>query len=166
MTRAAWIALGAVACSDPSAPGVGRVQIALTGTRDTVRFEVPVVAAPCGRGAGLLLHGELGGQGLLIWLRSAGRPDTGTYPLLTRGDTTAPRGAFASLRYMVGDVAHAVLLDDGAAMVVRSVPRLELQIRGHGLETAMASVAGQRSAELDLEHVTLAPDTASCHVLQ
>lgn len=162
MNRAGWIALGVIACGDPSAPaGVGRVQISLTGTSDTVRFEVPVVAAWCGGGTGLLLHGEQRGQGVLVWLRGATRPDTGTYPLLSRGDTVAPRGAIASIRYMMSDIAHGVTLDDGAATLARSEPPLELHVRGHGVESAFA---GQRSAELVLERVTLASDTVSCHL--
>jgi len=162
MKRATWIALGAIACGDPAAPtGLGRVQIALIGTSDTVRFAVPVIAAPCGGGTGLLLHGEQRGQGVLVWLRDAGgsRPDTGSYPLLTRGDTVAPRGVIASIRYLVGDIAHGVTLDNGAARVARSAPPLALQIRGRGVETA---VAGQRSAEVVLEDVTLAPDSVTC----
>ena len=110
-------------------------------------------------GSGLLLHGEQHGQGVLLWLRGAERPDTGTYPLLTRGDTVAPRGAMASIRYMVGDVAHGFTLDDGIATVARSAAPLELRIRGHGVETA---VAEQRSAEVQLERVTLVSDTVSC----
>lgn len=160
MKRVAWIALSAVACRNAIAPGgVGRVQIALTGTRDTVRFEVPVIAAACGGGAGLLLHGERRGQGVLVWLRGAERP--GTYPLLARGDTAAPRGAIASIRYLVSEVAHGVTLDDGSATVTRATPPLELQIRGHAAETISAM---QRSAEVVLERVTLAPDTVSCRV--
>jgi len=159
MRRVAWIALLAVACGDPTAPGgVGRVQIALVGTNDTVRFEVPVTATRCGGGAGLLVHGERRGQGVLVWLRGA-RPDTGTHPLLTRGDTVATRGAIAAVRYLVGEMAHGVTLDDGTVTVTRAEPPFELAIRGRGVEVAMAA---QRNAEVVLEGVTLGADTASC----
>ena len=164
MSRAALIALCAVACGAPSAPGgVGRVRIVLSGTPDTVRFEVPVAAMRCADGTGLLIHGERSGQGLLVWLRGGASPDTGTYPLLTRGDTTATRGALASVRFMVRDVAHGFTLDDGTATLARATPPLELQLRGLGVEAASA---GQRRAELSLEQVTLQPDTVSCRVLQ
>lgn len=164
MRRIALVALAAAACGTPTDPtGTGRVRIALSGTPDTLRFEVAVVAAKCGNGAGVLVHGERRGQGLLVWLRGGEQPDTGTYPLLSRGDSTAPRGAIASVRYMVGDVAHGFALDDGVAIVARAIPPLRLQVRGHGVETA---VAGQRSGELVLEDVTLAPDTVPCHVLR
>ncbi len=158
------MALCAVACGAPTASsGIGRVRVALSGTPDTVRFEVPVVATMCADGASLLVHGERRGQGLLVWLRGGAPPDTGTYPLLTRGDTAATRGAIASVRFMVGDVAHGVTLDDGAATVASATPRLQVQVRGRGVESASA---GQRSVELALEQVTLESDTVSCRLLQ
>lgn len=164
MKRVALIALGAMACGEPTVSGgIGRVRIALSGMPDTVRFEVPVVAMRCADGTGLLVHGERRGQGLLVWLRGDAPPDTGLYPLLTRGDTAAARGAVASVRFMIGDVAHGVTLDDGAATVARATPELQMQVRGHGLESASA---GRRSAELTLEQVTVEPDTVSCRVLK
>ena len=162
MKPAALTVLCAVACGAPTPGGIGRVGVALSGTTDTVRFEVPVVATMCADGAGVLVHGERRGQGLLVWLRGGAPPDTGTYPLLTRGDTAATSGAVVSVRFMVGDVAHGVTLDDGDATVVGATPQLELQVRGRGVETGLA---GQRSAELALEHVTLEPDTVSCRLL-
>jgi hypothetical protein len=160
--RAALMVLCAVACGAPTSGGIGRVRVALSGTSDTVRFEVPVVATRCADGAGLLVHGERRGQGLLVWLRGGAPPDPGTYPLLTRGDTVATRGAIASVRFMVGDVAHGVTLDDGDATVAGATPQLEIQVRGRGVEMGLA---GQRSAELALEHVTVEPDTVPCRLL-
>lgn len=161
MSRAVWLGLLAVACGDPAAPGgIGRVQVALVGTNDTIRFEVPVTATRCAGSAGLLLHGEQRGQGVLVWLRGGGgQLDTATYPLLTRGDAITPRGVIAAVRYMVGEVAHGVTLDDGAATVTRAAPPIDLSIRGRGVEAAMAA---QRNAEVELKGVTLGPDTASC----
>ncbi len=163
MRRGAWLVPLAVACGDPTVRGgIGRVRIALIETNDTVRFEIPVTALRCGGaergGAGLLVHGERFGQGVLVWLRGE-RPDTGSYPLLTRGDTVAPRGAIAAVRFLVGDVAHGLTLDDGVVTVTRAAPPFELAIRGRGVETA---VAAQRTAAVELERVTLGPDTASC----
>jgi hypothetical protein len=164
VSRAALIALCAAACGTPRAPsGVGRVRIVLSGIPDTIRFEVPAVATKCAEGSGLLIHGEQRGQGFLVWLRGGSSPDTGTYPLLTRGDTVAVRGALASLRYMIGDVAHGFALDDGTATLTRATPPLALELRGLGVEAASA---GQRRAVVSLEQVALHPDTVSCRVLQ
>ena len=161
MRRLVLIALGAVACGDPTAPGgVGRVRIALVGTRDTIRFEVPVTATRCAGGTGLLVHGERRGQGVLLWLRGD-RMENGTVPLLTRGDTVSTRGAMASVRFMTAEMAHGLTLDDGAVTVTRATAPLELSVRGRGVETTLGL---QRSAEVSLERVTLASDSTSCRV--
>ena len=136
-----------------------RLVIAKSG--ETVRFEVPVVAQRCGDGRGLLMHGAREGQGVLVWLRGGYPPDTGAYPLLPRGDSVALRGVIAAVRFQLGDVPHGLSLDDGSARVTRATPHLSLHVRGLGLETA---VAEQRTAELALERVPLAPDTVPCRV--
>lgn len=128
---------------------------------DTVRFEVPVVAQRCGDGRGLLLHGARQGRGVLVWLRGGFPPATGTYPLLPRGDSVALRGVIVAVRFVLGDVAHGLTLDEGSANVTRTTPQLALQVRGVGLET---TVAEQRTAEVALERVPLAPDTVPCRV--
>jgi hypothetical protein len=137
------------------------VRVVLSRSRDTVRFEVPVVAHRCGDGRGLLLHGAREGQGVLVWLRGGYPPDTGAYPLLPRGDSVALRGVIAAVRFQLGDVPHGLMLDDGSASVTSATPQFALHVRGIGLET---SVAEQRTAELTLERVPLAPDTVPCRV--
>lgn len=161
MRSAPLIALGLVACGQSGVAALGRARVVFTGKPDTARFEVPVVAQTCAGGAGVLVHGEQRGDGLLVWLRGGVPPDTGTYVLLTRGDTVTTRGAMVTMRFMVGDVAHGFALDDGAATVVRVVPALELHVSGRGLEM---SPPGQRSAEVDFLHVSIDPDTISCRV--
>ena len=129
----------------------------------TVRFDVPIMARRCMAGRGMLMHGASDGQGVLVWLRGAAGQvlDTGTYPLLPRGDSASSRGAIASVRFLVGDVAHGLTLDDGSATVTVASPPFALRVRGVGLETALAE---QRSAELTLEQVPLASDTVPCGV--
>jgi len=128
---------------------------------DTVHFEVPVVAQRCGDGRGVLMHGVREGRGVLVWLRGSYPPDTGAYPLLPRGDSVALRGVIAALRFQLGDVPHGLTLDEGSARVTRATPHLALHVRGVGLETTAAE---QRTAELALERVPLAPDTVPCRV--
>ncbi len=130
-------------------------------SRDTVRFDVPVVARRCGDGRGVLMQGVREGQGVLVWLRGGYPPDTGAYPLLPRGDSVALRGVIAAVRFQLGDVPHGLMLDDGSADVTRATPLLALHVRGVGLET---SVAEQRTVEFALERVPLAPDTVPCGV--
>ena len=162
MTRAALVALLVAACGAPTAPtGSGTVRLVATGSSDTVRFEVPVVAQRCVEGRGLLVHGARHGQGVLVLLRAAGGAtlDTGAYRLLTRGDTTAARGAIAAVRFLVGEVAHGLTLDDGTATVRRATAPFTVRVRGIGLEMSLGQ---RRTAEFALERVPLAPDSVLC----
>ena len=162
MRSAALLALCLVACGQSGAEdGIGRARIIATGTSDTVRFELPVVGQTCAGGAGVLVHGERRGQGLLVWLRGGMGSDTGTSRLSTRGDTAVARGVIAAVRYMVGDVAHGFTIDDGIATVTRPVPSLRLHISGRGMETMPA---GRGLADLDFDHVSVAADTVPCRV--
>jgi hypothetical protein len=137
------------------------VRLAIRGTPDTVRFEVPVVAQRCGPGHGLLLHGEQRDLGVLVWLRDAGNPDTGTYPLVSRGDTETVRGAIAAVRFLVGGLASGITINDGSVTLTRATPPLALRAEGMGVETRLAQ---QRFAELTVEGVPLLPDTTPCLV--
>lgn len=141
--------------------GMGRVHITLTGPRDTVGFEVPVIARRCGNGRGMLLDGANHGNGLLVWLRSAGAIDTGAYPLLSRGDSGAVRGALVAVRYVANTASHGLTVDDGKAVLQRAAPPYALRVDGHAIETA---VAGQRTVALTVDRVPLRADTANCKV--
>ena len=162
MRSAALLVLSLVACGPSGGrEDIGRARIIATGTSDTVRFELPVVGQMCAGGAGVLVHGERRGQGLLVWLRGGVQSDTGTYRLSTRGDTAAAWGVRAAVRYMVGDVAHGFTIDDGTATVTSPVPSLGLHVSGRGMETVPA---GRGLADLDFDHVRVAADTVSCGV--
>lgn len=151
----------ALACGATRTPaGTGRVRLVIRGTRDTLRFEVPVVAQRCGPGRGLLVHGQREGRGVLVWLRGSGVPVAGTYPLVSRGDTTTP-GAIAAVRFLIDELASGVTIDDGSVTVSRAAPPFALQVRGSGIGTAFSQL---RQAEVDLERVPLRPDTVPCRV--
>jgi hypothetical protein len=135
------------------------VRLVIPGARDTVQFEVPVVAQRCGPGTGLLLQGQHEGFGLMVWLRHAGVPDTGTYPLVSRGDTMP--GAVAAVRFLHGKMATGMTIDDGSATVTHAGPPYALHVRGLGVETAIAQ---QRRADLILAEVPLLPDSVPCRV--
>jgi len=145
-------------------PGTVRA-VLVRPPHDTVRFTAPAVAHRCGRGAGVLVEGIVGGNGVLLWARSGDSSVIGDFPPITRGDSTTPRGAMASFRFMLGEDARGVTFDSGSVMLTRSDGRqaLEAQVRGSGLEP----VAGQRvRLEATFAAVPLAPasDTASCTV--
>lgn len=122
------------------------------------------MAQPCAEGSGILVTGARQGQGVLVWLREDGAaPDTGTYPLLPRADSASVPGVIVAVRFVVGPMTHGLTVDDGIATVTQTTPTLAVQVRGHGVE---AGLEGQRSAELTLDRVPLAPGTVSCRVQQ
>jgi len=142
--------------------GVARVHISITGGGDTVGFQIPVRAHRCADDHGIVLDGAQHGNGVLLWLRDGvGPPDGGNYPLLSRGDSAATRGAIASVRYILGTVAHGVIVDSGMATLTRDKPPYAVRIKGNGAEVA---ILGRRSVELTADPVPLEPDTVSCVV--
>jgi hypothetical protein len=162
--RAGAVLVAALAaCGHPAEPhGTGRVRLAVQGTPDTVRFEVPVIARRCAGGGGVLVTGAREGQGVLLLLRSADPTiDTGSYALMTRADSASLRGAIVAVRFSVGPVSHGLTVDDGAAKVSRASPTLAVGVRGRGVETGTRV---QRTADLTVDDVPLAPDSAFCRV--
>jgi hypothetical protein len=142
--------------------GVAHVHISITGGGDTVGFRIPVRARRCADDRGVVLDGAQHGNGLLVWLRDGiGAPDGGNYPLLSRGDSAAPRGAIASVRYILGTVAHGVIVDSGSATLTREQPTYAVHVTGNGAEVA---IPGRRSVELTADNVALARDTVNCQV--
>ena len=142
--------------------GVAYVHISITGGGDTVGFRIPVRARRCADDRGVVLDGALHGNGLLIWLRDGvGPPDGGNYPLLSRGDSAAPRGAIASVRYIIGTVAHGVIVDSGSATLTREQPPYAVHLKGNGAEVA---IPGRRSVELTVDNTPLERDTVNCVV--
>lgn len=135
------------------------MRLVIPGTRDTTRFTVSVTAQHCGPGRGLLLHGQHEGAGVLVWLRYAGGLDTGTFPLISRGDTATSPGAIAGVRFLHGQVASGMTIDDGSVTVTHAAPPYAVHIQGVGVETAIAQ---QRRADLTLEDVPLLSDTVPC----
>jgi hypothetical protein len=159
----ASLAAALVACGNRAEPhGAGRVRLAIQGTSDTVRFEVPVIARRCAGGGGVLVTGAREGQGVLLLLRTADPAiDTGSYVLLSRADSAALRGAIVAIRFSVGPVSHGLTVDIGTARVSRTTPTLAADVRGRGVE---AGTGAQRTADFTVDDVPLAPDSAYCRV--
>lgn len=161
----ACLAVALAACGKPAEPhGTGRVRLALQGSTDTVRFEVPVIARRCAGGGGVLVTGAREGQGVLLLLRSAEPAiDTGAYVLLTRADSAALQGAIVAIRFSVGPTSHGLTVDDGTARVSQTTPTLAADVRGRGMEAGTGGGA-QRTAAFTVDDVPLAPDSEFCRV--
>jgi hypothetical protein len=121
----------------------------------------------CAKGTGVLIEGIAGGDGVLIWTRSATPQNPASsapsrrYRILTRGDSTTPEGAMVAVRFMIGDVARGFAVDSGEVTLSASRDRVSATVRGSGLDYS----AGQRLAlEARAEAVPLASDTADCRV--
>jgi hypothetical protein len=142
--------------------GVAHVHISITGGGDTVGFRIPVRARRCADDRGVVVDGAQHGNGLLVWLRDgAGPPDAGNYPLLSRADSAAPRGAIASVRYIFGTIAHGLIVDSGTASLTREQPPYAVHLKGNGAEVA---IPGRRSVEITADPVPLERDTVNCVV--
>ena len=146
------------ACGSAVAPE-GRVRALVTRPpKDTVRFTAPARAGQCRGGAGVLISGSTGGNGVVVWLRSPDSLPSGSWTLLQRGDTTSPRGATVAARFMVGDVARGVTLDSGTVRVTRTAGALTVEASGTGLESA----AGRVTLHADVAGVRVGSDSAAC----
>lgn len=145
-----------------SGSAVGHVHITFTGGGDTAGFQVPVRARRCGDDRGVVLDGALHGNGFLVWLHDGtGLPDGGNYTLLSRGDSSAARGAIASVRYIMGTVAHGLIVDSGTAVLAGESAPYTVHVTGSGAEV---SIQGRRAVELTADRVPLARDTVNCRV--
>ena len=142
-----------------------RVRVVLTRQgKDTVRIDAPVRAFRCTGpraqiGGGLLLQGVNGGNGVVVWLRTADSLTVGAWPLLQRGDTLSPRGATVGVRFMLGDAARGALLDSGTVWVTRADSMVALVARGTGSETLTAT---RMAVEATFAAVPVGVDTVSC----
>ena len=162
-TPAAVVLVLASACSPRTAPASRLLEARLAlRTRDTVLIRAAATAQQCDRGKGLLLVGTDGGSGVLLWARGSGPLVTGDYPVLPRGDSTTPRGATVSVRYMNADAGRGVMLDSGTVAVTLNGDRVSAHIRGSGLEPAGGVRAGLDAV---FSPMVVTPDSASCRQL-
>ena len=116
---------------------------------------------PCRGGAGYLLTGVDGGNGVLVWIRSAKGLVGGDYPLIARGDSTTARGAMLSTRFMVGEIARGFALDSGQVTITASGPTFSVTARGSGLDYS----AGQRvSLAASGTSLPVSSDTLRCGI--
>jgi len=145
----------------PQDPGRAVVRMHGVVKRDSVRFDLPLAVNQCGSGRGWLFHGAARGQGVLAWVRAAGAIDTGSYPLITRGDSVTPRGATVAIRYVTGDISHGLIVDTGMLQISAARPPINARVRGVGLEPKEAE---QFEVEVTVSGVPAVGDTVTCRV--
>jgi hypothetical protein len=108
-----------------------------------------------------LLDAVSGGSGILLLLRSGDSALAGEYPYAAAGDTTTPRAAIATLRFVAKETPRGMLLDSG---------RLELSERGGRISGSLsgsgyAVPGGMRvHARAEFRDVPQPVDTVSCEI--
>jgi hypothetical protein len=129
--------------------------------KDTLRFTGPATASRCARGGGgggVVFEGVIGGNGVMVWLRTPDSVAAVTWPVLQRGDTVSPGGATIAARYLVGEIAHGAAMDSGSVAVTRSGRALTLRAGASGVEVPI----GRVGLEVTFEAVSVGSDTVSC----
>jgi hypothetical protein len=102
-----------------------------------------------------------GGNGVLLWLRSSDSAVAGEYPVLTRGDTVAPKGIVGAVRFMVQTTDRGATFDSGLVTVSSTGGLLEARAHASGLDPK----AGQRVVlDASFLRVPISADTTSCRV--
>jgi hypothetical protein len=87
--------------------------------RDTARFSVPATTHRCTDGRTILVEAvSPEGNGVLLRLHYRDSLVTGSYPVVTPGDSTTA-GAVVAVRYLLRDTPHAFFFDSGAVRVRR-----------------------------------------------
>jgi len=112
------VVLAAVAACGDRATAAGSIRVTVTRPQVApVMLAVPARAHRCIGGDGRVITGAADMQGMLVWLVPAGGPDTGAFTVNRGADSVPGRHARVSLRYLAGDMAHALALDSGTVVV-------------------------------------------------
>lgn len=123
-------------CRDRGPEG-GAIQLTVNRPQlDPVGLRASAVGVRCTAGNGLLIRGVAEAQGVLIWLVTAGGPDTGAFTVHAVADSVLGRQARVSVRYVAGDTPHAFALDSGTVTVGREAQSLSGAIGGSGSDPA------------------------------
>lgn len=125
--------LAALGCGG-STSEAGRFTAALARAQlDTVRLAVPVTAAWCRGGGGVLVEGLEPGTAVLLWV--GGDPDR-AYPIFDPADSVATVHARVVVRYPTGDLVQTLVLDSGTVDLARSADSLRGRVTGSGYDAA------------------------------
>jgi hypothetical protein len=142
-------------------PGKLSARVILLQPDDTVLFSTDAVGHSCAGGRGVLLEGSVGGNGVLLWLRSGDSPAGGDYKFLARGDSLTPRGVMGAIRFIVSNSDRGVTLDSGLVTVSAGPGRKDVRVRGSGIDP---SVGRRAVLDASFDAVSLMADTVTCRI--
>ncbi|MGH7340583.1 MAG: hypothetical protein ACREKH_08855, partial [Candidatus Rokuibacteriota bacterium] len=94
-----------------------------------------------------------------VWLVTGSGPDTGAFTVNRGADSVPSRHASVSLRYLAGDLSHALALDSGTVRVRRDGATLAGSVAGAGFD---AVESGRAHVEAVFQGVLLLPDSEPC----
>ena len=147
------------ACGE-RAPAGGSMRVTVNRPQVApVVVALPARAHPCAGGDGQVITGAADMQGLLVWLVPAGGPDTGGFTVNRGADNVPGRHARVSLRYLAGDVAHALALDSGTVVVRRDGTVLAGSVGGSGFD---ATESVRPLVEAVFQGIRVMPDSEPC----
>jgi hypothetical protein len=127
--------------------------------RDTARFSVPAIAHGCTDGRTILIEGvSPEGYGVLLRLHYRDSLVTGSYPVVTPGDSTTV-GAVIAVRYPMRETPRAFFFDSGAVRIRRSLDRISGTANGSGTESGIRTPTRIQYEDVALPART---DTVTC----
>jgi hypothetical protein len=127
--------------------------------RDTARFSVPATAHGCTDGRTILVEGvSPEGYGVLLRLHYRDSLVTGSYPVVTPGDSTTV-GAVVAVRYSMRETPRAFFFDSGAVRIRRSGDKISGTANGSGTETGIRTPTRIQYEDVALPART---DTVTC----
>jgi hypothetical protein len=159
--RVAPVLLGVAAACGGAQGGTIRVTIERPQL-DAVELELAGAAKPCASGGGRMLTGTNGLQGMLVWIVTEGGPDSVAFPINRGADSVPVPHARVSLRYLIGDVAHAIALDSGT-VEVRPERQGGITVGGSVVGSGFDSGENLRPlVRATFQGIRVLPDSATC----
>lgn len=154
------VVLAAVAACGDRATAAGSIRVTVTRPQVApVMLAVPARAHRCIGGDGRVITGAADMQGMLVWLVPAGGPDTGAFTVNRGADSVPGRHARVSLRYLAGDMAHALALDSGTVVVRLDGTVLAGSVGGSGFD---ATESVRPLVDAVFQGIRVMPDSQPC----
>lgn len=107
----------------------------------------------------MLLDAVDGPNGVLAWVKSPPPVTPGAYPLLGRADSTTPRGAVVSVRFIWHDVAHGFPADSGTLTLNTAGAWYWGRIQGTGTDLGLAT---KNAVDITIDSIRPRPDSIAC----
>lgn len=127
--------------------------------RDTARFSVPATTHRCTDGRTILVEAvSPEGYGVLLRLHYRDSLVSGTYPVVTPGDSTTV-GALVAVRYLMRETPRAFFFDSGTVQVRRGRDKISGSADGSGTESGIRTPTRIQYDDVALPART---DTVTC----